>query len=105
MEGLIEEGSEAVEEDYEGSVLDAALIGAAQRDEHYEIAGYGTVRSMAETLGENDHVSLLEETLPEEKETDQKLTELASQINTEADADANEEQSNTRDKKKARRVA
>ena len=67
MEGLIEEGSEAMEEDYEGSVLDAALIGAAQRVEHYEIAGYGTVRSMAETLGETDHVSLLEETLNEEK--------------------------------------
>ncbi len=52
MEGLIAEGSEAMEEDYEGSLLDAALIGAAQRVEHYEIAGYGTVRSMAETLGE-----------------------------------------------------
>jgi ferritin-like metal-binding protein YciE len=105
MEGLIEEGSEVMEEDYEGSVLDAALIGAAQRVEHYEIAGYGTVRSMAETLGEDDHVSLLEETLQEEKETDEKLTELASQINTEANADGNEEVSNTQDKKKARRVA
>src|SRR6202022_5058672 len=57
MEGLIEEGSEVMEEDYEGSVLDAALIGAAQRVEHYEIAGYGTVRSMAETLGEANHIS------------------------------------------------
>jgi len=105
MEGLIEEGSEAMQEDYEGSVLDAALIGAAQRVEHYEIAGYGTVRSMAETLAEDDHVSLLEETLQEEKETDEKLTELASQINTEANADENEEQSNTQQKKKVRRVA
>jgi len=105
MEGLIEEGSEAMQEDYEGSVLDAALIGAAQRVEHYEIAGYGTVRSMAETLAEDDHVSLLEETLQEEKETDEKLTELASQINTEANADENEEQSNTQHKKKVRRVA
>jgi ferritin-like metal-binding protein YciE len=77
MEGLIEEGSEVMEEDYEGSVMDAALIGAAQRVEHYEIAGYGTVRTMAETLGESNHVSLLEETLQEEKETDEKLTELA----------------------------
>jgi ferritin-like metal-binding protein YciE len=50
MEGLIEEGSEVMEERYEGGVMDAALIGAAQRVEHYEIAGYGTVRSMAETL-------------------------------------------------------
>ena len=89
MEGLIEEGSEAMEEDYEGSLLDAALIGAAQRVEHYEIAGYGTVRSMAETLGETEHVSLLEETLNEEKETDEKLTELAKQINT--DANSNED--------------
>ena len=105
MEGLIEEGSEAMQEDYDGSVLDAALIGAAQRVEHYEIAGYGTVRSMAETLGEDDHVSLLEETLQEEKETDEKLTELASQINVEANAGENEERSNTQDKKKAKRVA
>jgi ferritin-like metal-binding protein YciE len=84
MDGLIEEGSEVIEEDFEGSVKDAALIGAAQRVEHYEIAGYGTVRSMAETLGEDDHVSLLEETLEEEKETDEKLTQLAEQINKEA---------------------
>ena len=105
MEGLIEEGSEAMEEDYEDSVLDAALIGAAQRVEHYEIAGYGTVRSMAETLGETDHVSLLEETLEEEKETDEKLTELASHINTDANEEGNEEQPDIQDKKKAKRVA
>jgi ferritin-like metal-binding protein YciE len=84
MEGLIEEGSEVMEEDFDGAVKDAALIGAAQRVEHYEIAGYGTVRSIAETLGEDDHVSLLEETLEEEKETDEKLTQLAEQINKEA---------------------
>ena len=107
MQGLIEEGSEATGEDYEGSVMDAALIGAAQRVEHYEIAGYGTVRSMAETLGENDHVSLLEETLEEEKETDEKLTELAEQINTQANERGNEQQdgASSRDKKKSRRVA
>ena len=55
-----------MEEDYEGSVNDAALIGAAQRVEHYEMAGYGTVRSMAKTLGADDQVSLLEETFEEE---------------------------------------
>jgi len=106
MQGLIDEGSEATEEDYEGSVMDAALIGAAQRVEHYEIAGYGTVRSMAETLGETDHVSLLEKTLEEEKETDEKLTELAKQINTQANS-GNEQQdeASSRDKKKSRRVA
>jgi ferritin-like metal-binding protein YciE len=107
MQGLIEEGSEATEEDYEGSVMDAALIGAAQRVEHYEIAGYGTVRSMAETLGEDDHVSLLEETLEEEKETDEKLTELAEQINTQAQESGSEEQgeASSQHKKKSRRVA
>ena len=64
MEGLIEEGSEAIGE-YEESVLDAALIGAAQRVEHYEMAGYGTACAFAEELGESDHVSLLKETLEE----------------------------------------
>ena len=107
MQGLIEEGSEATEEDYEGSVMDAALIGAAQRVEHYEIAGYGTARSMAETLGEDDHVSFLEETVEEEKETDEKLTKLAEQINAQANQSSSEEQTeaNSRDKKKSRRVA
>jgi ferritin-like metal-binding protein YciE len=84
MEGLVAEGSEVLKEDLEGAVLDAALIGAAQRVEHYEIAAYGTVIAFAKTLGENDHVSLLETTLAEEKETDQKLTELSRQINQEA---------------------
>jgi ferritin-like metal-binding protein YciE len=84
MEGLVEEGSEVLKEDLEGAVLDAALIGAAQRVEHYEIAAYGTVIAFAETLGENDHVSLLVATFSEEKETDEKLTELAKQINQEA---------------------
>ena len=92
---------------YEGSVKDAALIGAAQRVEHYEIAGYGTVRSMAETLGEDDHVSLLEKTLEEEKETDEKLTELAGQINTQANhsGDEQQEKAGAQDKKKSKRVA
>jgi ferritin-like metal-binding protein YciE len=106
MQGLIEEGSEVTEEDYDGGVLDAALIGAAQRVEHYEIAGYGTVRSMAETLGEDNHVSLLEETLEEEKETDQKLTELAEQINNQANAIGDDRKEAVKqDKKKSRRVA
>jgi ferritin-like metal-binding protein YciE len=103
MEGLIEEGSGAMEEDYEDSVLDAALIGAAQRVEHYEIAGYGTVSSMAETLGESDHVSLLKQTLEEEKETDAKLTELAGLINTQANEIGEEPVSEQA--KKSKRVA
>jgi ferritin-like metal-binding protein YciE len=84
MEGLVEEGSEVMKEGLEGAVLDAALIGAAQRVEHYEIAAYGTVIAFAQTLGESDHATLLEETLAEEKETDEKLTELAKQINEQA---------------------
>ncbi len=83
MEGLIEEGSEAIEE-YDGELLDAALIGAAQRVEHYEMAGYGTVSAFAEELGESEHVSLLNETLEEEKETDEKLSKLAEEINSQA---------------------
>jgi ferritin-like metal-binding protein YciE len=83
MEGLIGEGKEMMEE-FEGDVLDAALISAAQRVEHYEIAAYGTVRTYAELLAQDHAVELLEETLEEEKETDQKLTELAGTINVEA---------------------
>jgi ferritin-like metal-binding protein YciE len=83
MEGLIKEGAEAIDE-YDGELLDAALIGAAQRVEHYEMAGYGTVSAFAEELGESTHASLLTETLEEEKETDQKLTELAADVNSKA---------------------
>lgn len=85
MEGLVKEGAETMSEDYEDALMDAALIGAAQRVEHYEIAGYGTVRAFAEVLGENEHVSLLEQTLEEEKQTDEKLSQLADQINSQAD--------------------
>jgi ferritin-like metal-binding protein YciE len=81
MEGLVKEGSEVIKEDDSDEVKDAGIIGAAQRVEHYEIAAYGTVRAFAELLGESEHVSLLEETLNEEKETDGKLTQLAEQIN------------------------
>ena len=84
MEGLVKEGAETMKEDYEEALMDAAIIGAAQRVEHYEIAGYGTVRAFAELLGENEHVSLLEQTLKEEKQTDDKLTQLAEQVNSEA---------------------
>ncbi len=84
MEGLVEEGGEVIEDDYEGSVKDAALIGAAQRVEHYEIAAYGTVCAFAQQLGETEHFSLLGKTLREEKETDEKLSKAATQINAEA---------------------
>jgi ferritin-like metal-binding protein YciE len=88
MEGLIKEGGEVIDEDFEGAVMDAALIGAAQRVEHYEMAAYGTAREFANLLGQSNHVSLLEETLQEEKETDEKLTKLAKQINSDANNDA-----------------
>jgi len=81
MEGLIKEGAETIGEDYGDEVMDAAVIGAAQRVEHYEIAGYGTVRELAKLLGEDDHISMIEETLEEEKQADQKLTELSEEIN------------------------
>ena len=84
MEGLVKEGAETMQEDYEDAVMDAAIIGAAQRVEHYEIAGYGTVRAFAELLGENEHISLLEQTLEEEKQTDEKLSQLAEDINSQA---------------------
>ncbi len=85
MEGLIEEGSELISEDAEDGVRDAGLIGAAQRVEHYEIAGYGTARALAQHLGHEDLADILTETLEEEKETDVKLTELAeSAVNVEA---------------------
>jgi ferritin-like metal-binding protein YciE len=94
MQGLVEEGSEMIEEDFEGEVKDAGLISAAQRVEHYEIAAYGTVRTYANILEEDEAVGLLERTLEEEKETDQKLTELAEGINAEAaSADADEAES------------
>jgi len=84
MEGLIDEGKEMMEEDLEDDALDAGLISAAQRVEHYEIAAYGTVRTFTKILGEEEAASLLEETLEEEKETDHKLTELAENINVQA---------------------
>jgi ferritin-like metal-binding protein YciE len=77
MEGLVEEGAELISEDAEDAIRDAGLIGAAQRVEHYEMAGYGTARTLALHLGHEDAADLLEQTLDEERETNEKLTELA----------------------------
>jgi ferritin-like metal-binding protein YciE len=79
MEGLIEEGSEVVKED-ESVLRDLALIGAAQRVEHYEMAGYGTARTVAEALGEEEVVDLLQDTLDEEGEADELLTQISESI-------------------------
>jgi len=84
MDGLVKAGAEVMRQDYEDSLMDAAIIGAAQRVEHYEIAGYGTAKAFAQLLGEEEHVSLLEQTLNEEKEADQKLNQLAEDINSRA---------------------
>ena len=84
MEGLIEEGEEVIQEESATEALDAGLIAAAQRVEHYEIAAYGSVHAFAELLGDDDSVSLLLQTLDEEKETDKKLTELSVEINKQA---------------------
>jgi ferritin-like metal-binding protein YciE len=91
MEGLIAEGKEIMEEDAEPTLLDLALIGAAQKVEHYEIAGYGTARTLAELVGENKIAEILQETLDEEGATDKLLTEVAMELNVEAASTADEE--------------
>jgi ferritin-like metal-binding protein YciE len=92
MEGLIAEGKELLEEDADPSVMDAALISSAQRIEHYEMAGYGCVRTFARLLGEEEAADLLQETLNEEGAADEKLTMLAETIiNIEAVAPGSEE--------------
>jgi ferritin-like metal-binding protein YciE len=84
MEGLVKEAAETIEDRYGAAVMDAAIIGAAQRVEHYEIAGYGTVKAFADLLGENEHVSLIDQTLAEEKQADELLTQLGEGINSQA---------------------
>jgi len=80
MKGLIKEGEELLKEDAEPEVLDAGLIAAAQKVEHYEIAGYGTVRTYARLLNETEAERLLQETLDEEGRTDKKLTQIAESL-------------------------
>jgi ferritin-like metal-binding protein YciE len=80
MEGLIKEGEEMIEEDADEEVRDAGLIAAAQRVEHYEMAGYGCARTYAELLGDPDSAQLLQTTLDEESDTDKKLTDLAKSV-------------------------
>jgi len=80
MQGLLEEGSESLDEEEKGMLRDLQLIGAAQRVEHYEVAAYGTAKAMAEKLGLSEAVDLLNETLEEEEEADKKLTEVAEAL-------------------------
>ena len=87
MKGLIEEGSEWIGEDAADEVMDAGIIAAAQRVEHYEMAGYGTVQTFAKLLGEKEAAELFTLTLNEEKATDKKLSLLAKSINVKAKAE------------------
>jgi len=84
MKGVLEEGSEVLEDTEKGIVRDAALISACQRVEHYEMAGYGSARDFAKLLGQNEVAALLEETLAEEKNADKTLTAASKQINAQA---------------------
>jgi ferritin-like metal-binding protein YciE len=84
MEGLLKEGAELLQTRAEPDVKDAGLIGAAQRVEHYEIAGYGTARAFAEQLGERDIAKMLQEILNEEGAADKKLTQIAQHVNVQA---------------------
>jgi ferritin-like metal-binding protein YciE len=90
MEGLIAEGAEVMDEDFEGDVMDAALIGAARRVEHYEIAAYSTVIKFGEMLGQDQAVKLLEQTLEEETETDEKLVGIVDEFKVEDSASDDE---------------
>jgi ferritin-like metal-binding protein YciE len=93
MEGILKEGEELLEEDPDGNgALDAAIIGAAQKVEHYEIAAYGTLVAFARKLGNEEAAQLLEETLQEEKDADERLTEIAAKVNDEADTGASGEE-------------
>jgi ferritin-like metal-binding protein YciE len=105
MEGLIEEGADIIEEDAEPEVKDAALIAAAQKVEHYEIAGYGCVRTYAELLGNTKAAKLLQQTLDEEGDTDKALTKLAESINVEAEAPDGEWNGKAAKKKAKRSMA
>ncbi len=103
MKGLLEEAAEDVEEIEVGPILDAALIGGLQRVEHYEIAAYGTVVALAKAMGQDEIQQLLAQTLQEEKDTDQKLTEVAEQVNRDAlaeDEDEGEEDDSGEDEEK-----
>ncbi len=86
MEGLLKEGAELIKERPDPDVLDAGLISAAQHVEHYEMAGYGTVRTWAGLLGHADHAQVLQQTLNEEGATDKALTKLAESINVAAES-------------------
>jgi ferritin-like metal-binding protein YciE len=95
MEGLVEEGGEVIKQDMEDGIKDAALIAAAQRVEHYEIAGYGCVRAYATRLGEGDAATLLSQTLQEEKAADEALNDIAEELNIEVPQESGQSEKRT----------
>ena len=101
MKNLIAEGNEMIAEAEDDATRDAVMIAGAQKVEHYEIASYGTVRTWAQLLGKNDVASLLEDTLEEEKATDQKLTEIAESCVNQAAADEGDEDEEEEQRPKA----
>ena len=104
MKGLVEEGSEMIKEKGAASVIDAGLIAAAQRVEHYEMAGYGVARTFASILGEDEAQDLLQETLDEEGAADEKLTEIAeSTVNPDAEDEDDDEKPAAKKKTAAKR--
>jgi ferritin-like metal-binding protein YciE len=86
MKGVIKEGDEIVSAGGDPATVDAGIISAAQRVEHYEMAGYGTVRTYAKLLGQQEHANLLQQTLQEEEQADKTLTQIANTVNVEAKA-------------------
>lgn len=102
MAGLIAEGEDLLREDFEETTKDAGIIGAAQKVEHYEIAAYGTARTLAQTIGNSRVAELLQETLDEEKEADELLTQIAeSTVNAEAAGEEDEDESESRSTSRA----
>ena len=104
MKGLLEEGNEAVQEEDEGALRDLAIIAGCQRVEHYEISAYGTVRTLAEQLDMEDAVELLQQTEDEEKQADEKLTQVAQSIYESAGQEEGEEEEETASAAPARRA-
>lgn len=104
MKGLIQEGQEVMQEDASEQMADLALIGAAQRVEHYEIAAYGTARTFAEKLGQDEVAELLQQTLDEEEEADEKLTEISESL-LEQQSEAGEESEEQEEEQPARRAS
>ena len=105
MQNLLKEGQEMIDDAEEDATRDAVMIAAAQKVEHYEIAGYGTVRTWANLLGNDDIAALLEETLDEEKETDQRLTSIAESFVNAASAQEGDKDKEEEDKKPTHRGA